>query len=187
MTTDGGGWTLILNYNHKKGTSPELNYLVSSLPLLGSTELSLQNDNDESINYRETKYWGHAKKEVLSKMDFNTVRFYGKTSGHNRIIHFKTQLNTFITFLKTETGNMNNLYKNFVPLEGHTANAPAATTASSNRTGGDALIDHTFYKQSTYHWNIRKETRSKLRWEVDDYVEVTTDKNNATIHQVWIR
>ena len=187
MTTDGGGWTLILNYNHKAKTTPMLNYLTTYLPLMGRKELPTEEDIDESIDGINTRYWGHAKKEIIGKLNFNSVRFYGKTSGHNRIIHFRTELATFIKYLKLETGSLNNLHTSYTILEGHDANAPGNTSATSNRKDGDALLDHTFYSQSKYHWNIRKETRSKLRWEVDDYVEVTDDKINATVHQVWVR
>lgn len=35
METDGGGWTLVLNYNHIGGTNPELVTLFNAFPLLG--------------------------------------------------------------------------------------------------------------------------------------------------------
>jgi hypothetical protein len=37
MTTDGGGWTLILNYNHLAATNPALKIFTDSLPLQGAT------------------------------------------------------------------------------------------------------------------------------------------------------
>src|SRR5690606_33857338 len=41
METDGGGWTLVLNYNHIGGTNPSLNVMSDKLPLLGSYNLGV--------------------------------------------------------------------------------------------------------------------------------------------------
>jgi hypothetical protein len=47
MTTDGGGWTLILNYNHLAETSPALNVLTGSLPLQSATTLGIDEVNSQ--------------------------------------------------------------------------------------------------------------------------------------------
>ena len=49
MTTDGGGWTLILNYNHLAATNPALKIFTDSLPLQGATTLGF----DESMQIQQ--------------------------------------------------------------------------------------------------------------------------------------
>ena len=53
MTTDGGGWTLVLNYLHLGGTNPVLTEKSIALPLLGSTNLGVD-EQGHATN------WGHA-------------------------------------------------------------------------------------------------------------------------------
>jgi hypothetical protein len=93
MTTDGGGWTLVLNYNHLANTDPALNIRTTSLPLLGSTTLS----NNESGG----QYWGHASNSLLNTFTFSEVRFYGISSDHSRVLHFKTSHAGTISYFKT--------------------------------------------------------------------------------------
>jgi len=85
MDTDGGGWTLVLNYLHLGNTNPVLVEKTSSLPLLGSTTLG----TDEQSS---TTTWGHTTPAYLTKFPFTELRFYGKTSAHARIIHLKLQM-----------------------------------------------------------------------------------------------
>lgn len=82
MTTDGGGWTLVLNYLHKGGTNPSLKVHTNSAPLFGSDILG----GDES----NTIYWGHMGNSLISKIVFKETQWYCKTNNHNRIVHFKT-------------------------------------------------------------------------------------------------
>ena len=82
MTTDGGGWTLVLNYLHQGAANPNLNIRTTNTPLLGSTTLGV----DESAS---PTLWGHASNSLMSKFTFTELRLYGKTSGHSRVIHLK--------------------------------------------------------------------------------------------------
>ena len=118
MSTDGGGWTLILNYNHKQQTEPLLKVRTDSLPLLGSTEL----DTDES----NTMYWGHAGNTLASAIPFDEVRFYGITSNHNRVIHFKTYHAGTIAYFKTGIGSTEGIKTDFSPFIDHTSYLPAS-------------------------------------------------------------
>lgn len=180
MTTDGGGWTLILNYNHKGGTNPVLSYKTTDLPLQLSTTLG----SDES-NLENNKYWGHASNELLSKFNFDAVRFYAITSNHNRVIHFKTNAIGVIEYIKTGIGSMNSIQSSFTAFSNHTANLPAKADSYFSNKGDNALIDFPFYKSSTYHWGIQGTgVPSGVRWEVDNF---PGNSNFHTIHQVWIR
>ena len=69
MTTDGGGWTLVLNYNHLANTNPALNVTSTVLPLQGQTSLGIDESN--------TLFWGHAGTGLMTDLPFDEVRFYG--------------------------------------------------------------------------------------------------------------
>jgi hypothetical protein len=175
MTTDGGGWTLVLNYLHLGGTNPILAEKSSALPLLSSTNLGV----DESAS---ATTWGHTTPAYLTKFPFTELRFYAKTSAsHGRIIHFKTSHDNTINYFKTGTGNMLGIAGSFNALTGHTANLPGATTDYIVDQGNIAMPNFPMYKFGTYHWGIRG---SGARWEVDDF---PNNFANSTYHQIWIR
>ena len=113
METDGGGWTLILNYLHKAGTNPNLNILSGRFPIQNGTILGV----DES----STPYWGHISSSFASKLNFNEVRFYGITSNHKRKINFKLGLSNAVSYVKLGRGSFigiesNSVFLDFLPL-----------------------------------------------------------------------
>jgi hypothetical protein len=174
MTTDGGGWTLVLNYLHAGGTNPALLEKTSSLPILGSTTLG----GDESAN---TSTWGHTTPAYLSKFTFSELRFYAKTSLHSRVIHFKTSHANTISYFKTGVGSVSGIATSFTSLTGHSANLPASTAHYIVDQGNSAMTNFPMYLSGTYHWGIKG---SSLRWEVDDF---PNNFSNSTYHQIWIR
>jgi hypothetical protein len=174
MTTDGGGWTLVLNYLHAGGTNPALLEKTSSLPILGSTTLG----GDESAN---TTTWGHTTPAYLTKFTFTELRFYAKTSLHARVIHFKTSNANTISYFKTGTGSMSGIATSFTSLTGHSAYLPASTAHYIVDQGNSAMTNFPMYLSGTYHWGIKG---SSLRWEVDDFLNNYTYN---TYHQIWIR
>lgn len=174
MTTDGGGWTLVLNYLHKGGTNPNLIVTTSSLPLLGSTSLG----TDESSS---STTWGHVSNSYLTSFPFTELRFYGKTSAHTRIIHYKTSHTNTINYFKTGSGSMTGIASSFTALTGHTANLPASTTDYFTSQGNNAMTNFPYWKVSVSHWGIKG---ADFRWEVDDFAN---DSSKDTFHQIWIR
>jgi hypothetical protein len=173
MTTDGGGWTLVLNYMHQGGTNPALNILGTSLPLLNSTTLG----GDES----GTLYWGHAGSSLMSALSFTDVRLYGQTSGHGRIIHFKTSHAGTISHFKTGTGTMSGVQSSFTALPGHSAFIPGSSNMFNGNMGNASMTEFPFYLGATYHWGI---SGAGFRWEVDDY---PFSSANNTYHQIWVK
>jgi len=173
MTTDGGGWTLVLNYLHQGGTNPNLNILSNSLPLLNSTTLG----NDES----GTIYWGHAGNALMNALQFTEVRFYAKTSAHSRVIHFKTSHAGTISYFKTGTGSCSGIQGSYTLLSGHTANLPNAANNFYTNQGNNSMTQFPYFLWSNYHWGIRGLGN---RWEVDDY---PNNPNFHTYHQIWVR
>ena len=179
MTTDGGGWTLILNYNHKANTSPGLTVYYTSLPLLGNSQL-LSNSDVTEVG---TKYWGQAHKDLFKNIPMSEMRFYGNINTPKKIIHFKTSLSSIISNYKNGVINLSGVQNSFTALSGHNAELPKVADGFSN-----SLTDHTFYSYGGKHWNINSNHLYRGRWEVDNYKTVDDPNNNsATHHQVWVR
>lgn len=174
MTYDGGGWTLVLNYLHKGGTNPALKTFTSSLPVLGLTTLG----TDESSS---TTTWGHIAPSYLSTFTFTEFRFYGATSGHTRVIDFKTSHPNTIQYFKTGTGSMTGINTSFTLLPSHTANLPSSARDYFTNEGTSAMTNFPFWLGGTYHWGIRG---GGTRWEVDNF---PGNDANHTLHQIWIR
>ena len=178
MTTDGGGWTLVLNYSRSIGLNPQLNVRTVNLPLLSPNA-------PNPVNQSNTNFWGHAGNAMLSTMSFTDVRFYAFGTNLQRTIHFKTWDGSIRSYIKTGSGSMSVLQNPAIwaPLSGHDAFLPASMDAFYGNQGDYALTEQPFYNQYDYHWNIKFGDR----WEVDDYVNGGNNNVNATYHQVWVR
>ena len=175
MDTDGGGWTLVLNYLHKGGTNPVLKPLTNRLPLLSSTTLGI----DESSS---TTSWGHAQPSFLNLFVYNELRFYGKTSNaHGRVIHFKTSNANTKNYFNSGAGSVTGINSGFITLSGHNAFLPNSTANYFYDQGNFAMTNFPFWLNGTYHWGIRGHDS---RWEVDDF---PGNYSYNTLHQIWIR
>jgi hypothetical protein len=181
METDGGGWTLILNYNHKGATNPELSVRTESLPLLGSQVLG----KDESL---EPAFWGHAGNEMLRALTgFRELRFYCRSSENTRVMHFKTADASCIAAVQLGNGSCENMRDDFVPMSDHTAILPAAMDRAEYDRLDETLTYNTFGRMEAgtldRMWSIRAEPSQQV-WECD------FGSNSAefhTLHRVWIR
>ena len=181
MTTDGGGWTLILNYNHKNATTPPLTVRTADLPLLGSDILG----DDESA---KPLYWGHAGNLMLSKFaDLKELHFFCRSSENTRVVNFKTTDPGCIAAAKTGAGSCLNIKAAFTPLVGHTGTIPATMDRSDANSLNNALTFNTFGKivdvVPDIMWNIAGDAGLNV-WECD------FGSDNAlfdTIHRVWFR
>ena len=174
MDTDGGGWTLVLNYQHRGGTNPNVLAKTNSLPLLGSTTLG----TDESAS---TTTWGHASNSYLNSFTFSELRFYGSTNANARIINFKTSHSGTISYFKTGSGSMTGINTSYTLLSGHSAFLPNSARDYFTNEGNIAMTNFPFWLAGTYHWGIRGHG---TRWEVDDF---NNSSSYHTFHQIWIR
>jgi hypothetical protein len=179
MTTDGGGWTLVLNYLHLGGTDPITVARTTNLPLLSGNGLGTDESNlDGGI------YWGHAANSLMALFDIDEVRFYGESSSHARILHFRTNEPNMIAHFQTGTGgtNISDLQAGFTPIAGHNANLPFLANGRAVNQGNNAMLNRPFRKSNdpVYDWRIN----SGNDWEMDDN---PNDQSNDTWHQVWIR
>ncbi len=176
MSTDGGGWTLVLNYNHLGFTNPALRVFTDSLPLQGETVLQW----DES----GTRFWGHADTFLMNSIPFDEVRFLGYTDSHGRIIDFKTTHLGTIAYFKTGVGSTSGIQTDFTPLANHTAFLPAAIDMTIADQCNFAMTNYPLWTGSTYHWYLAgDDPNCHMRWEVDDYPCTTP----STFHQIWVR
>ena len=173
MTTDGGGWLLVLNYLHLNGTNPNLDVRTTAPPLMGSSVLG----TDESTS---SKYWGHTGKALFSTLSggASEARFFCKTSHHARIVHFKTSLSSVFSHLSTGSGSFTGLATNHTLFTDHSANIPAQSNAYFSNQGDSAMTNFPFYRGGSYHWGIRG---LGARWECDNY------SSHNTLHRIFIR
>jgi hypothetical protein len=181
MDTDGGGWTLILNYNHQANTNPELHVRTDSLPLLGSHLLGM----DESL---QPEHWGHAANEMLRLLTgFRELRFYCRSSENTRVLHFKTEDASCLSAVQLGNGSCANIRNNFVPMNDHTAMLPALSDRAESDRLDETLTYNTFGKMEVdtpdRMWSIRAEPSQQV-WECD---YGTNDAMFHTLHRVWIR
>jgi len=178
MSTDGGGWTLILNYLHQGGaTSPALNLRLATLPVIGSSTLG---DNEAG----HPDFWGNAGRSLQSALNSTEYLFYGITSFHSRVIHFKTPHAASIHYFKTGSGNAGGIRSSFTPFSDHTAMIPGAANSTITTTvSGRELCEFPFYRAGQYTWGIAG-SGSNNRWEVDDF---PNNSSRNTLHRVWVR
>lgn len=178
MDSDGGGWTLILNYVHKAGTNPALAVRKELLPLLGSDQLG----SDESV---VPANWGHAAPTLVALLAPAALRFQGVTSAHERVIDFVTSDKNCITYFSGGTANCKGVATAFTPSARHTATLPGAATAFMSGKGELSMTEFPFYVGGLAHWGIRGEGK---RWEVDTTPLTGQLGNGAdTLHRVWAR
>lgn len=161
MTNEGGGWTLVLSYNHTGGTNPAL--------VPGTRPLDPNNG------------FSHYSTAQVAEAVFTELRFFCQTSLHPRVLHFRTSSTGAITYLRGAGTNDPTFWTTgFTTLTGHTANLPAATDAVFNSANIEST-EFPFFKVGVSHWAVGGMGN---RWECDDF---PNDFSGTTLHQVWIR
>jgi len=164
--TDGGGWTLMLAYQRNSSTNVAL--VGDTLPTRPTSGYS---------------HWYLAEALGLSTAaSVRDVRFFCTSSGHDRVMHFKTSdaLVRGIALSGNQVGNAAEHWTSgFVPLADHTANLPESTISVFVEIAG-GFTEFPFYANSIHHWGIRGRAS---RWECDD----SMSSNTNTLHQVWVR
>jgi hypothetical protein len=178
MTTDGGGWTLILNYLHQGGTDPALFVRTNSLPLQNSTTLGGNDSGSTGLSGS----WGHASSALINSLAaFTSARFYCTTNGHARVIHFKTSHAGTLSYLRSGSGSMNGIQSSYTTLSGHSSYLPAGSNGFFSGQGDSAPTNFPYYVGGAYHWGVKG---LGSRWECDDYIR---NASRNTFHQIYVR
>ncbi|NRA63257.1 MAG: hypothetical protein HRU19_02170 [Pseudobacteriovorax sp.] len=174
LETEGGGWTLVLNYVHEGGTNPDLVVMSDKFPLMGPGLLGTSEAG--------TEFFGHASAQLVQAIPATEVRMYCETSGNPRIIHFSTSETACLQYFKTGTGSCRDIANSFQPLSKHTGNLPEDQDALADENQGDfAMTSSTMRSElGNNHWSIN----GNGDWECDDDPD---NSQNSTIHRIWIR
>lgn len=199
MTTDGGGWTLIVNYMHQGSTSASPTSRAT-LPIFGSSTLGANEAG-------HPQFWGHANQNLLNLMPFSTIRYTGRTSGHSRVMDFKTSATSHISAVKSLSANQAasaysaiagaSSASTWQALPGHNTNLPQSmggflNTGTSftvqgihwlaggvNPFGNNWPGHNPWQSGGFYHFGTLFG-----RWEMDDAPD---NGANHTIHRIWVR
>ena len=169
-----GGWTLILNYLHRAGEA-DTSVLTDKFPLKGSDELGIDESQDSDT-------WGHASNSLLSTLDFEDIRFYCKTSHHDRVVDFKTSFDSCSIYAQTGVGTCKG-YESDPSTEFGTDDSSIKDVPFGASNKGDyALTDFPFYGNSNFFWSIG--AGADNRWECNDFVDGPWYN---TLHRVWVK
>ncbi len=180
MTTDGGGWTLVLDYLHKGNTDPQLNAMTNKLPEISTGTLG----TDGSVS---SNTWGHTAPTLFTKLNVNEIRFECRSSSHSRKVNFKTNNQLLISYFSTGTGGIgqNTMLSGYSLLSDHNGKIPGTINSGYENKGIFAMTEFPIYESGTAHWGISGDGGvSAQRWECDDYPESPI---NDTLHRIWIR
>ncbi len=128
-----------------------------------------------------TTQWGHATNSLMDKFTLTDSRWYCKTSGHSRVMDFKTWHPGINGHIQGGYGDASGLMTAYSVLPGHNATLPSNAPSWYTNQGDSAMTEFTFWRSWSAHWGIRG---AGGRWECDDY---TGGSQNSTHHQVWIR
>ena len=163
------GWTLLYNYDHAGGTTPDPT--EGEWPLDHSA-LSHQDDIDD---------FGYTSAKI------DSMRLRCETSNHPRIVHYVTKDSGAIQGMldnSTKIGYQavsNDAYK----LPEHSAFLPdAAGSDTGESEPGVTLFGPAFpmYEGGEHHWSIGSPGFGGDRWECDDYPD---GPQHDTLHQIW--
>lgn len=182
------GWMLWLQYYHEGGTQPASNIIsnCNDLPIDDST-LTLGTNHSNDL----TK-WGHGSQAFAQQIpDANIkLRWFGKTSHHNRIVHFESPILGQFRDSSASHFGPGGIANNFTALAGHTAYLPEYASATHGGGGGDGVLTNVsmwdgLSSGQNAHWSVKDVDG---RWFVDS----RSGSNNSqgyfehTIHKIWV-
>jgi len=181
MTTEGGGWTLVANYVHRKGSPGGPSLLEQGrFPIRQSMALGM----DEF----KTPAWGHASNSTLTTLPYSEMRFHCRTSGHPRVVDFNLSGGRCFEYIRSGRGacaetpeDTQDLVKHSRGMANNEARLPGIANKGWKDQGDNAITNYPFYIDYRHHWSIGAVPN---RFECDDYEPGGT---TSTIHQVWVR
>ena len=111
--------------------------------------------------------WGHMAPACLAPLAPTAFRFYGRTSCHSRVIHFRTNSSPLISYFTTGKGQAGIPFGPYTLYSDHTAiYIPQQHNAPVSDLGEYAMTYHVLGVWGSGHWNIRMWDNSNtfIRW-----------------------
>lgn len=176
---DGGGWMLLYSYKHLSGENEPVN---------GNT-IPLDPVNGYS-HFHLNQLPGYAASAIES------VRFFCRTSGHDRVMHFKNAhpVASTIAYSGDSSANYPDVWNDDVcyvsDLPGHTAFLPKSTNYGFVSTS-DGFLYFPFFQTGypAFHWAIASSHLDAARYECDDFLgdSLPEVQSTNTTHNVWVK
>lgn len=170
---DGDAWLMTLNYLHADGTNPDLTVYSDRAPLLSGEPLG--------SNEAATQFWGHVSNALFAGLGADEMRFFARTSFHDRVMHFRSSHANTLAYFASGKGSALGLGDDFTAYSDHTSELPANQNNGFSNQGNAAQTNFPFYKVGDNHWGIRGRG---FRWEVDDF---SSREQPSTEHRSWVR
>ena len=147
----------------------------ADFPLLSAGELG---DSEEG-----TEFWGHVNPGLFSLLSGTEIWFQCQTSGHNRIINFKTDSQECLDYFSTGAGSCSTLATESVLYDDHTGRLPASQNGFEVDLGDLAMTDRPF-RSGNARWSAGYEAGNDREWECDN---LPRDADLDTLHRIWVR
>lgn len=194
----GKKWVLVMRYNHRGGTNPELrpipsgDFPIPTVPIL-----------DDYKNEVDTDGWGHLTPQYLSRFKINEVAFFGSTTAHGRVINFTTSSEFPINYVSSAKGMFAG-GRCYCTQPGTLFNREESASLPQHATHYAThkdLTESPFYVPGQAYWSVRVDG---YRWEVDNSLDPDVGKppppltgivleekrkrmyENDTLHMVFI-
>lgn len=171
MTTVPFGWTLVLQYHHKGGTSPDPLVLPATLPIYSGETFGIDGFG--------TAGWGHADPVFMASLSFSVTRFFCAKPG-GPVIHVSTS--ACAVYFRTGFGgdSCSGIQTLFIPLTGHGGALPADATFFNTNQGTSAMTSYPFSQAANANspaWHI-----TGGNYQCDDY----GNDLPHSIHRIWV-
>jgi len=146
----------VLQYWHKGGTNPALKFRAwaDGFPVLApSYSLGTDGSLDQST-------WGHLTPAAMTTlnyaMPYTTLRFYAKSVGSGKVIHFKSSDPEMLAYFRTGSGNAGPAPFEHSLYGDHTAlRIPQNFDSFYSNAGNEAMTQFPFYVPWLAHWSVR--------------------------------
>ena len=193
LSTDGGGWLLVLNYERAFGTRPLVKSNLASPPFMGQLEPDPNVDGSKDSDGAASKSWGHVNNDLFKKLrgDATEVRFYCTTSVHTDAIHFKASNESIFSYFSTGVGRINgNIVSDHTDLDQHTAYLPQQAEPSyfASDQGDFAMLTNPFRNRFTdgrsQFWKIGGSHPNDWRC---GFAGSYWGENHSSVHRIFIR
>ncbi|MEM9561346.1 MAG: hypothetical protein AAGA93_01930, partial [Actinomycetota bacterium] len=176
---EGGAWVQVLQYNHDGGTNPTIDVRAAAADW--PTYSNVSRGTDQS----GTQFWGHTGQAAAAAIPDAAadleLRWYGESSGANRIIHFRSPVLGEFQSDADDDFLTGGIAASHALLSGHSANLPTSTDSAFSDQGDGALTEFPYFTSGANHWGVRGLSG---RWEADD---PTSGSSLDTLHRVWVR